>query len=193
MLNNYHSFSYLCFYRDAGKIFSFELLSDHLISKANQPLWTPEIKTCHAQELPGETNAIILSAPPPHFSPQLLFLSMIPHDTEHPFGQSGSAVLVLSLPSSLCTPQPHAGRAAWGGEMLLPLCKHCLTTSKYWCSVTFIFNKNPKHSIIQLRKLTPCQLKTWKAPKQFSCTFDLMTILTNNHFIPSLKWLFSKK
>lgn len=167
-----------------GTIFPYKLLSDHLISKANQPLWIQVIRTC--QELPGETNAIVVHVLPPHFSPQLLVLSMTPCDTGHPFGQSVSTVLVLSLPSSLCTPQPHAGSATQGRQMLLPLCKHCLATSQYWCAVASILNKIQNIALYKplVRKLTQCQPKPRKASKQFSCTFDLLTFFYPSSFYP---------
>lgn len=70
--------------------------------------------------------------------PLFFLLSMMPHGTGHPWGQSASAVLVLPL----------IGRATRGSEMSLAPCKHCSATAKHQCVITAIFIKYPKHSNI---------------------------------------------
>jgi len=77
--------------------------------------------------------------PPP---PSQFFLSMTPVGTGRAFGQSGSAVPLLSPPSPLCPPQLLAGRAAQEAETTLALCKHCSATTK--TSVCYQHYSHPK-------------------------------------------------
>jgi len=55
---------------------------------------------------------------PSQRSPVLL-LSIMPHGRKYPFGQFGSAVLVLSLPSFFCIPTFLTGRIVWEGKTSL--------------------------------------------------------------------------
>lgn len=84
--------------------------------------------------------------------PLFFLLSMMPHGTGHPWGQSVSAVLVLPL----------IGRATRGSEMSLAPCKHCSATAKHQCVITAIFIKYPKHSNI------------WASTKEIIPTMTIM-------------------
>lgn len=93
---------------------------------------------------------------PPSF-PQLLLLSMTPYDTEHRFGQSGLAVLAVSLLSSWCTPSLLTGRVAWEAEKTLALCEHCTATTKNIHVLSLLFSsevQNTKWYEPLQRKLT---------------------------------------
>ena len=61
--------------------------------------------------------------------PGFLLVSMASHDVECPFGQFGSAALVLS-PQLLLHPQLPSGRAEQQAEKFLGLCKYCSATTK---------------------------------------------------------------
>lgn len=52
-----------------------------------------------------------LQLPPSSQLPPVLLFSMTSYDMEHPFGQSESAVLAMTLHSFLCSPSLLAGRA----------------------------------------------------------------------------------
>jgi len=91
------------------------------------------------------------------------------HNTEYPFGQFESVVLILSPPSSLGSPQHFASRS-WEAEMALALYHTALqqieTSACYHCIVLL----NPKHSVIPdtLKKTNsiPAEAKTMRTLKQ---------------------------
>ena len=78
--------------------------------------------------------------------PVLLF-SMMTHNMGQSFGQSGSAVLVLSPSISLHTPSSLlAGQCE--KRKSLTQCKYCSTTAKHLSAMNIILIQNQKHSII---------------------------------------------
>uniref|UniRef100_A0A8C0EEM0 Centrosomal protein 192 n=1 Tax=Bubo bubo TaxID=30461 RepID=A0A8C0EEM0_BUBBB len=59
----------------------------------------------------------------------VLLLSMMLHGMDSPFGQLGSAVLIVSPPYLLPTPSLLSGVTEWEMEKALTLCKHCSATA----------------------------------------------------------------
>lgn len=84
--------------------------------------------------------------PPTSANPTVLYCHVMPRGMGYPFGQLGSAFLVLSSSSSLCTASPLTARhcekhrSAW----------LCLSTAqqqlKHWCVISTVLILNPKHS-----------------------------------------------
>lgn len=77
-----------------------------------------------AQPVP-EQSAIV-----PSQIPSVLLFSMMPCGREYPFGQSGSAVLVASSPSSSCTSRLLTGRAAREAEKSFVLMQVLLSNNQ---------------------------------------------------------------
>ena len=67
--------------------------------------------------------------PTPWPVPLVLLFSITPYVVEYPFGQSGSAVQVLSLPSSLCTFSPLTGGSTRSWNVVNSV-QHCSTTTE---------------------------------------------------------------
>lgn len=67
--------------------------------------------------------------PTPWPVPLVLLFSITPYVIEYPFGQSGSAVQVLSLPSSLCTFSPLTGGSTRSWNVVNSV-QHCSTTTE---------------------------------------------------------------
>lgn len=67
---------------------------------------------------------------------------MMPYIMEYPLGQCRSAVLVLSLPNSLCP--LHTSRTVQEVEMSLVLCSHCSATTRKCALLTLLLLPNPK-------------------------------------------------
>lgn len=84
---------------------------------------------------------------PPFFS-QVLLLSMMPYSMGHPFGPSGSAVLVPSPPRSLCTFSLINGRAAQKAEKSLALCKHRSTTIENISMLSPLFSPKIQNTVL---------------------------------------------
>lgn len=80
----------------------------------------------------------------------------MPHGMGHLCGHSGSAVLVLSSPSSWYTSTLLTGRVVWEAE------KCCLQQLKYVCVISIFLTQNPKHSTIPVtgRKINSVLPKT---------------------------------
>ena len=91
------------------------------------------------------------------------------HDMGHPFGLSGPAVLVLSPPSSLCTPSPSQAEKCTH----LVLCKHCSSAIKYHYVINTVFiTKNTAPYKLLCGKLTLShsksvyQFRTLRSPRR---------------------------
>lgn len=95
--------------------------------------------TCNS----GKDNCDHWKCPPiPHSLPPLLLLSVTPCGIVlYPFGQSGSAELSVSLPSSWCTPRTLL--AMWEAEKSLAFCKQCsATTRTSLCFHSYFYQKS---------------------------------------------------
>lgn len=91
--------------------------------------------------------------PSPGQLPSPVLLScMPPHGMKPAFGQSGSLVLLLSSPSSLCTPKYLTGRIAQEAEKSLALCEPCSATLKLQCVISTALILNTKHSTIPVNR-----------------------------------------
>jgi len=80
-----------------------------------------------------------------------------------PFDQFGSAVLVLSSPSSLCPQSPHwqGSARSWDTEISFALCSTAQQQLKHQCAINIVFLLKPKLSIIPdtMKKIDSVQLK----------------------------------
>lgn len=95
---------------------------------------------------------------------------------EYPWGQSGSAVLALSPPHILLTPQP-AGWEGQFGEKALTLCKHPSAAAKMLVCYQHCLATNEKHSTtwavmrkvnsIMAESSTVTQRKRWPTETHF--------------------------
>lgn len=100
----------------------------------------------------GRQTASLHTSPFSSSLPQLLLLSMIPHDVQYP----------LSPTSSLCIPSPRTGETAQEAETFFALCSTALWQLKPPCVINTVFIKNLKHGAIQssLKKINSVQAKT---------------------------------
>lgn len=120
---------------------------NHCFPSAHSCLATPEAGLQHVEYLLGKANMTMNAPLHPPF-PELLWLSMMAYDMEHPFIQFGSVVLAVLLPSLLPIPSLPTGGGGRVGKKILMVCKCCSAIGKTLMCCRQCFSTNPKHTII---------------------------------------------
>lgn len=128
---------------------------------------------------PMPSRFLSRSSPPSWFLPVFSF-SMILHGMEHPFGQFGSAALVLSPPSSLYSLQ----HPCWQQKLKCPwLCVKTALQHLKWCVISTVLikkkkNKNTAPYEPLWRTLTPFWPKPWCVIKLMHSPEMCLNVLT---------------